>query len=79
MSAASGRARAVRSRFTCSGCRLGAQQQSPLFQGNRLDLGQRNSPAHYWVLRQHLCGPGFGWVGWCRSILVVGCGVCLIG
>ena len=39
MSAASGRARAVRSRFTCSGCRLGAQQQSPLFQGNRLDLG----------------------------------------
>ena len=40
----------------CSGCRLGAQQQSSR-------LRQQKLPAHYWVLRQHLCCPGLAGSG----------------
>ena len=56
----------------CSGCRLGAQQQCVFL----VRAAERQT--HCWVLRQHrvVLAVGSGW--WCRFILVVGCGVCLL-
>jgi hypothetical protein len=44
---------------------------------NRLFWGQQNSPAHYWVLRQHLCCPGLAGSGQVVSLHLGGGVWCL--